>query len=323
VKLFPFSDDGNKAMKNLQRGFTLVELLVVIAIIGILVALLLPAIQAARESARRTQCLNHLKQWGTAMHLFHDAKKRLPIGSRSNPRQTWTMYLWPYIEEYTLDANNDIDTPFYNPPGTIHNTMNGLTGIYVAMYNCPSDFGADQTATQYQRRRGNYVVNWGNSYYGQNPEPREKAPFSHIQGNRSQPRKTSFADITDGTANTLLMSEILKGWTPEDHDWRGDIHNDDGVFRFHTSLTPNTSAPDVIESTNWFRATGDPLMPVVAGAAQVAAARSRHSGGVNALMCDASVHFISNDIALAEWRAMGTMNGSDLGNEEIATGPRR
>ncbi len=81
-----------------------------IAIIGILVALLLPAIQSAREAARRTQCLNHLKQWGTAMHLFHDTKKRLPIGSRAPhpqlrrliPRQTWVMHLWPYIEEMAL-----------------------------------------------------------------------------------------------------------------------------------------------------------------------------------------------------------------------------
>ena len=96
-------------MKNHRRGFTLVELLVVIAIIGILVALLLPAIQAA-GSARRSQCLNGLKQWGTAMHLYHDTKKRLPIGSSGPPtalfpasrRQTWVMYVWPYIEETNL-----------------------------------------------------------------------------------------------------------------------------------------------------------------------------------------------------------------------------
>jgi len=99
--------------RRFKSGFTLVELLVVIAIIGLLVALLLPAVQSARESARRTQCLNHLRQWAIAMHTFHDANGHLPIGSRNNPRQTWVMYLWAYIEEHPLDAANDIDQHFY------------------------------------------------------------------------------------------------------------------------------------------------------------------------------------------------------------------
>jgi prepilin-type N-terminal cleavage/methylation domain-containing protein/prepilin-type processing-associated H-X9-DG protein len=303
-------------MKNPKRGFTLVELLVVIAIIGILVALLLPAIQAAREAARRSQCLNHLKQWGTAMHLFHDTKKRLPIGSRNNPRQTWVMYLWPFIEETALDEANDIKTPFYEPPGTIGGTMNGLCGKFVAIYYCPSDVGVDQTDEFYQRRRGNYVVNWGNSTYGQFKEPEGKAPFSHIRGSRSVPRKTKFADITDGTSNTLLLSEILKAWDPRDRDWRGDIHNDDGVFRFHTKVSPNTSVRDIIEG-GWFEDTGDPKMPVVAGggASQVVAARSRHTGGVNAVLCDGSVRFVSDDIFLDAWQALGTMNGQEVGEE--------
>jgi prepilin-type N-terminal cleavage/methylation domain-containing protein/prepilin-type processing-associated H-X9-DG protein len=300
-------------------GFTLVELLVVIAIIGILVALLLPAIQAAREAARRTQCLNHLKQWGIAMHLYHDTKKLLPHGSRSNPRQTWTQYLWPYIEETALVAQNDIKQHFYLPPGTIGGTLNGLTGRYVAMYYCPSDLGnsSDQTVGNYQRRRGNYVVNWGNSKYGQNPEPIGIAPFSHIRGNRTEPRDTGLGDIADGTSSTLLMSEVLRAWSAEDNDWRGDIHNDDGVFRFHTTLTPNTSAPDVIAS-GWFQQTGDPTMPAIAGAgnAQVVAARSRHPGGVNVVMCDSSVRFVSNGINLDAWMAMGSMNGSEVAEEE-------
>jgi len=108
------------------------------------------------------------------------------------------------------------------------------------------------------------------------PKIPDEAPFSHIKGDRSNPRKVDFANITDGTSNTLLMSECLKAWTPLDHDWRGDIHNDDGEFRFHTKLTPNTSARDVFQS-GWFEDTGDPKMPIVAGGAQVCAARSRHS----------------------------------------------
>jgi prepilin-type processing-associated H-X9-DG protein/prepilin-type N-terminal cleavage/methylation domain-containing protein len=311
--------------KHKCLAFTLVELLVVIAIIGILVALLLPAIQAAREAARRTQCLNHLKQWGTAMHLYHGAKGQLPIGSRGPssarpnvPRQTWVMHLWPFVEETALDSLNEINTHFYLPPGTIHFTMDGLTGKYVSLYYCPSDQGSDQTVGQYQRRRGNYVVNWGNNQYGQDRGPTFKGPFSHVgRGDRSLPRDTKFAHITDGTANSLLMSEVLKGWIPEDKDWRGDIHNDDGVFRFHTLVTPNTSTHDRIES-GWFTNTGDPSMPATVGARdmQVAAARGRHPGGANAAFCDGSARFISESIGQNPWLAMGSISGEEVEDDE-------
>jgi prepilin-type N-terminal cleavage/methylation domain-containing protein/prepilin-type processing-associated H-X9-DG protein len=305
-----------RAMKPPRRAFTLVELLVVIAIIGVLVALLLPAVQAAREAARRTQCLNFLRQWGISMQNYVDAKKVLPIGSRNNPRQTWVMHVWPYIEQNNLASRNEIKQPFYDPPGTIHNTLNGLTGQSLDMYYCPSDVGGDQTAGTYQRRRGNYAVNWGNSLYGQVLEPLGMAPFSHERGDRSKPRKTKLADITDGTSNTLLMSEMLKAWSADDNDWRGDIHNDDGEFRIHTKLTPNTSAPDVFEG-GWFQQTGDPLMPAVAGgfSAQVTAAHSRHSGGVNTAFCDGSVRFFSDDISLDAWQALGSMNGAEVVTE--------
>lgn len=295
-----------------SRGFTLVELLVVIAIIGILVALLLPAVQSARAAARRLQCVNQLKQWGLSMHLFHDVNKRLPLGSRSGPRQTWVMHVWPFIELDNLNAMNDLSINFYEPPGTIAGTLNGLTGQYVPFYYCPSDEGTDQTRGTYQRRRGNYVVNWGNSRYGQNPEPAGIAPFSHVDGNRTNPRETSFADATDGTSNTALMSETLKAWSEDDNDWRGDIHNDDGGFRFQTLLSPNSTAPDVIAS-GWFQNTDDPLMPAVAGAgnAQIMAARSRHAGGVNVVMCDGSVDFINNGIGLNIWQGMGSMDGGE------------
>ena len=299
--------------RRFDRGFTLIELLVVIAIIGILIALLLPAVQAAREAARCMQCVNNLKQWSLGMHTFHDTNEQLPLGSRTEPRQTWVMYLWAYIEQGSLDSLNDFELAFWVPPATIGDTLNGLTGQDVPIYKCPSDGGSDQTVGWYQRRRGNYVVNWGNSRYGQIIEPPGTAPFSHINGDRRNPRVTSFKDMGDGTSNTLLMSEVLKALSPEDNDWRGDIQNDDGVCRFHTLLTPNTSAPDIIEN-GWFQQTGDPLMPAVAGArrSQVAAARSRHSSGVNASMCDGSVRFVSNSIWLRVWQAMGTMNGAEV-----------
>lgn len=296
-----------------KNGFTLVELLVVIAIIAILVTLLLPAVQAAREAAQRTQCLNNLRQWGLAMQLRHDAFGTYPPGARNNPRQTWVMYLWGFVEEGPLDDQNDLDIHFYQPPGTIPGTLKGLTGQYVDLYYCPSDIGSDQTQGTYQRRRGNYVVNWGNSTYGQAKEPFGIAPFSHKNGRRDQPRATSVAKITDGTSKTALMSEVLKAWSKDDNDWRGDIQNDDGVFRFHTLLTPNTTAPDIILN-GWYQPTGDPRMPAVAGggSSQVNAARSRHTGGVNVIFCDISGRLVANDVSLDVWQAMGSMNGKEV-----------
>lgn len=303
------------------RGFTLVELLVVIAIIGLLVALLLPAVQAAREAARRTECVNKCKQWGIAMHLFHDAKGRLPIGSQRDPRQTWVMYLWPYIEQGPVAAIGDTGVAFYLPPNTANNrSLDGATGQFVPLYNCPSDEGTDQVGNGYKRRRGNYVVNWGNVFYGQrrglgalSVDELPQAPFSHIRGDRRTPRTTTFKDVIDGTSQTLLMSETLKAWSPHDDDWRGDIHNDDGVFRFHTSVPPNTSVPDVIIN-GWFQETGDPLMPAVPGRdiAQRSAARSRHPGGVHAVLCDGAVSFFAEDISPRLWMGMGTINGEEV-----------
>jgi prepilin-type N-terminal cleavage/methylation domain-containing protein/prepilin-type processing-associated H-X9-DG protein len=307
------------------RAFTLVELLVVIAIIGILVALLLPAIQAAREAARRGQCVNRLRQWGLSMQTYHDVHKRLPIGSigcipidcEDVPRHTFVPHLWPYIEETSLAELNDLNIDFDEPPVTIHGTFDGIGAKYVAMYYCPSDVGvgADITSGTYQRRRGNYVVNWGNATYGgwfKEADLEGLAPFSHMIGLPYQPRKVDFSQITDGLSKTLMMSEYLRGQSQRDNDWRGDILNNEGVFRFHTLQTPNSSVPDTIYN-GWFEQTGDPLMPAIGGSLnrQQNAARSRHPGGVNALMCDGSVEFQTDETAINLWQALGTMNGEE------------
>src|SRR4051812_45341896 len=135
-----------------SRGFTMIEVLVVIAIIGVLVALLLPAVQMAREAARRSQCLNNLRQLGLAIHNFEAANKRLPVGSESKayaaaPTFPYNFYRWsalayltPYLEQSNVYNGLDLTVPLYAPPSFAIATQNqAAVKTVVPLFLCPSD----------------------------------------------------------------------------------------------------------------------------------------------------------------------------------------
>jgi prepilin-type processing-associated H-X9-DG protein len=189
--------------------------------------------------------------------------------------------------------------------------MNGLCGVRVPLYYCPSDSGADldDSSQTYCRARGNYAVCFGNHYQDVSSPSVPLAMFGEVNGRRSSPQLTRMSSITDGTSNTLMMAEILMATSHDDNDWRGDIQNDDGTNHFMTFTTPNSSTRDVV---SWAISNGDPLMPVTTVGSQFNAARSRHTNGVNVVFADGSVHFVINSISLSTWQAMGSMNGNDL-----------
>jgi prepilin-type processing-associated H-X9-DG protein len=183
-----------------------------------------------------------------------------------------------------------------------------LVCAQVPTYFCPADRVAPAywEGDAYYRSRGNYVVNWGNTT---DPGPASSitAPFAYTDGWYT-PQTTTLTIITDGTSNTLLMSEVLMAPQNPSGDTRGDIiNNDRGCFSFTTINQPNSRTPDDIFAYGSITTT-DPMMPYVLGPNASHAARSRHINGVNAVMCDGSVQFLSNSINLATYQAMGTMN---------------
>ena len=316
-----------------RAAFTLIELLVVIAIIGVLVALLLPAVQAARESGRRLSCSNNLKQHGLAMHNFHESRREFPPGtlSKGSPPHPFnspqwpylTLHLLPYMEETVLAEMLDFNKIPPWSAGAAAQWPASIETVSVSMLYCPSDTGErswEHPSVPIKNLfKSNYLglfpgYNFKDAHDDMTTLDRTKQTVFGIG------RATQIAQIHDGTSKTICIVEYLRGINGHpDGDLRGWFWTmQAGAGLMFAGATPNSSSNDIMCTGC---CTGIHINPAMnlpcesagsgAGDTTTAASRSRHVGGVQVLLCDGSVHFVAEDIDLATWRAMATINNRE------------
>jgi len=299
-------------------GFTLVELLVVITIIGILIALLLPAVQAAREAARRMQCTNNLKQIALAMHNYHSAVGSLPYAANGRYPGTWYLAILPYLEQTSIYDQYDRTVYYWSEPNLT------LIKQRLDMFTCPSD--RPSTWKSNGICKYNYAANLGNTSSHRKPEWHGVTFFTGPF--HSEPQVSwgiedievfRIADIKDGTSNTLMIGELRQG--QNENDLRGLTWWGPGCG-LTTHFPPNTTEPDYLDC-GWgtqcaAHANVVPEWPCAEASALSGdtplnfSARSRHPGGVNSALCDGSVRFVSDSVNLTTWRSLGTIDGGEV-----------
>ena len=325
------------------RGFTLVELLVVITIIGILVSLLLPAVQAAREAARRLQCANNLKQIGLALHNYNTLHSQFPLGALGGGKGTGGFNPeWPYLLYYVLpfmeqtaiyDALSDVQKTGVTPWATDSLTVwpSTVRGVSVSAYLCPSDGMGGQTKGAIANGAmlsssasvHLYCANYLGIFSGVENNDVWRELTLPVAVNRRAvfglDRGATIANIRDGTSTTLAVAEYLTG-TPDDTRGWPWVHYGGCQFLF-VAATPNTTVSDSAPDMTAYCGNSNGNLPelnlpcvTVSGSSGTAAARSRHPGGVNAVLCDGSVHFFQDSTDSGLWQSLGWMdNGGPVG----------
>jgi len=283
-----------------RRAFTLVELLVVIAIIGVLVALLMPAVQVARESARRTQCANNLKQIGLAQHAYHDTFKSFPsgylsgvdsAGNDTGPGWGWAALTLPQMEQQNLASAMAAGQSISSSANT------SVRVTRIESYICPSDgVPATWTASKYSAAgtptpicdvaSANYIGMFGIGEPGVDGE-----------GVFCRNSKVRLADIMDGTSQTLLVGERARSLSPA--TWTGAVPA--------AELFPYNSSNMVLGHSGESRGPASPT--------ELNHFSSQHSKGVNFVFADTHVRFLTSSTSLAAYRAMSTIAGGEPAGE--------
>jgi prepilin-type N-terminal cleavage/methylation domain-containing protein/prepilin-type processing-associated H-X9-DG protein len=280
-----------------RAGFTLVELLVVIAIIGVLVALLLPAVQAAREAARRTQCKNNFKQLAIAIHNYHDTHLYLPPGYvSSNPgvagnsswcrsggvqRAPWTVLILPFSEQANLHSKFDFNIVFQDASNQMA-AVNGAVVVPVKMFQCPSDIRLTNNKTwnsYFGVQGGGAAPDCGNTGCS---AANERAMY--VTGMLYGGSKLGFKNATDGTANVFLLGESRYGGAA----WGASAKQDSCAYARNLA-----GAQDAIN------------LHKGQGVHDTRGFSSFHPGGCGFAMLDGSVHFVSQNIDLTIYRQLG------------------
>lgn len=324
----------DKNMKNRKHGFTLVELLVVIAIIALLIGLLLPAVQAAREAARRMSCQNNFKQIGLALLNYESGHRRLPpffIHRSGNATRladpdkgaNWAVFILPFMEQKAL-----YDQWNFNIPAN----QNAGRSTELSVFKCPSDPKNDGNFCAYAGgnwARGNYGMSVSPCEHGVTPRRLSNGGIGRVN------RGVKLSEITDGTSNTVAVDELRAGLNEEDVRgcWAMPGLSSGTAAFFNDASAPNSRLPfsDDIENCAIAGLAGNSQQGMGcfdAGSTGQVTARSMHNGGVHILLADGSVRFVSDNIdssALDQgcgglgtrgvWQAIHTRAGGEVVGE--------
>ena len=331
-----------------NRGFTLVELLVVIAIIGIMVGLLLPAVQAAREAARRMSCQNNLKQLGLALHNYESVHRVFPpssvtVGGSANQPWSGQSFLLPYVEGNNTYNLINFSIGYHSAGNRDLFPPHGIAATRVAVLMCPSDPNdrerIDSASGQPYHYPLNYALNVGR-YLIYNPVNRAEGGAAFAPNGRLGP-----AAFVDGLSNTIGLAEV-KAFTPRFHDavlpageplfpaevsatvqggaWSATNGHTEWVCGraihtgFTTTFTPNTRVPHLVGGQTFdidvsSSREGRNLTDATRG---VITARSYHPGLVVVAMMDGSVRGLSDSIRGEVYQALGTRAGGEANTTE-------